>query len=172
MKLHIRNITKEDFMEYRCVARNSLGDSDGSITLYGKFWGQFSKCFGSLEYACYELFLMQRYLVRPPQQQPWWQQLVRRPLVWGDRGWEVGQIWRYCIGLDRSGGLVLLNFQLFFSLLWCTQIHLNRIVKRWTPSKETAATCYAINLKLFYKNFKKSYEKYIINQPTIAIHLQ
>merc|ERR1712192_126497 len=34
MKLHIRNITKEDFMEYRCVARNSLGDSDGSITLY------------------------------------------------------------------------------------------------------------------------------------------
>ena len=36
MKLHIRNITKEDFMEYRCVARNSLGDSDGSITLYGK----------------------------------------------------------------------------------------------------------------------------------------
>ena len=37
MKLHIRNITKEDFMEYRCVARNSLGDSDGSITLYGQF---------------------------------------------------------------------------------------------------------------------------------------
>ena len=36
MKLHIRNITKEDFMEYRCVARNSLGDSGGSITLYGK----------------------------------------------------------------------------------------------------------------------------------------
>ena len=36
MKLHIRNITKDDFMEYRCVARNSLGDSDGSITLYGQ----------------------------------------------------------------------------------------------------------------------------------------
>jgi len=34
MKLHIRNITKKDFMEYRCVAKNSLGHSDGSITLY------------------------------------------------------------------------------------------------------------------------------------------
>jgi len=34
MKLHIRNISASDFMEYRCVARNSLGDSDGSITLY------------------------------------------------------------------------------------------------------------------------------------------
>merc|ERR1719250_588723 len=34
MKLHIRNITKWDFIEYRCVAKNSLGHSDGSITLY------------------------------------------------------------------------------------------------------------------------------------------
>jgi len=34
MKLHIRNATKRDFMEYRCVAKNSLGHSDGSITLY------------------------------------------------------------------------------------------------------------------------------------------
>jgi len=34
MKLHIRNVTKRDFMEYRCVAKNSLGHSDGSITLY------------------------------------------------------------------------------------------------------------------------------------------
>ena len=35
MKLRIRNVTKEDFMEYKCVAKNSLGGSDGSITLYG-----------------------------------------------------------------------------------------------------------------------------------------
>merc|ERR1712013_945792 len=34
MKLHIKNITKRDFIEYRCVAKNSLGHSDGSITLY------------------------------------------------------------------------------------------------------------------------------------------
>jgi len=34
MKLHIRNVSKADFMEYRCVAKNSLGHSDGSITLY------------------------------------------------------------------------------------------------------------------------------------------
>jgi hypothetical protein len=34
MTLHIRNVTKNDYMEYRCVAKNSLGTSDGSITLY------------------------------------------------------------------------------------------------------------------------------------------
>lgn len=36
MKLRIRNVTKEDFMQYKCVAKNSLGGSDGTITLYGK----------------------------------------------------------------------------------------------------------------------------------------
>ena len=36
MKLRIRNVQPEDFMEYRCVAKNSLGGSDGTITLYGK----------------------------------------------------------------------------------------------------------------------------------------
>ena len=35
MKLRIRNVQPEDFMEYRCVAKNSLGGSDGTITLYG-----------------------------------------------------------------------------------------------------------------------------------------
>jgi hypothetical protein len=35
MKLRIRNVTKEDFMQYKCVAKNSLGGSDGTITLYG-----------------------------------------------------------------------------------------------------------------------------------------
>ena len=37
MKLRIRNVQPEDFMEYRCVAKNSLGGSDGTITLYGKY---------------------------------------------------------------------------------------------------------------------------------------
>jgi len=35
MKLHIRNVTKNDIMDYRCVAKNSLGQSDGFITLNG-----------------------------------------------------------------------------------------------------------------------------------------
>ena len=35
MKLRIRNVTKRDFMDYKCVAKNSLGGSDGSINLYG-----------------------------------------------------------------------------------------------------------------------------------------
>ena len=37
MKLRIRNVEPQDFMEYRCVAKNSLGGSDGTITLYGRF---------------------------------------------------------------------------------------------------------------------------------------
>ena len=35
MKLHIRHIARADIAEYRCVAKNSLGHSDGSISLYG-----------------------------------------------------------------------------------------------------------------------------------------
>ena len=38
MKLRIRNVQQGDFMEYRCVAKNSLGGSDGTITLYGKWF--------------------------------------------------------------------------------------------------------------------------------------
>merc|ERR1719410_1520099 len=34
MKLHIRHIARADISEYRCVAKNSLGHSDGSISLY------------------------------------------------------------------------------------------------------------------------------------------
>merc|ERR1719266_2586525 len=34
MKLRIRNLDRNDFMQYKCVAKNALGYSDGSITLY------------------------------------------------------------------------------------------------------------------------------------------
>ena len=44
MKLRIRNVQKEDFMEYRCVAKNSLGGSDGTITLYGKLIAVTNQC--------------------------------------------------------------------------------------------------------------------------------
>ena len=36
MQLRIRNVGKIDFMQYKCIAKNALGYSDGSITLYGK----------------------------------------------------------------------------------------------------------------------------------------
>ena len=38
MQLRIRNVGKIDFMQYKCIAKNALGYSDGSITLYGKIW--------------------------------------------------------------------------------------------------------------------------------------
>ena len=35
MTLHIRNITRSHFGGYRCVVRNSLGETDGLIRVYG-----------------------------------------------------------------------------------------------------------------------------------------
>lgn len=35
MKLKIRNIGPNDFGSYRCVAKNSLGETDGMIKLDG-----------------------------------------------------------------------------------------------------------------------------------------
>ena len=35
MTLSIKNISREHFGGYRCVVRNSLGETDGLIRLYG-----------------------------------------------------------------------------------------------------------------------------------------
>lgn len=37
MKLTVRNIQAGDFGNYKCVSKNSLGETEGSIRLYGKF---------------------------------------------------------------------------------------------------------------------------------------
>jgi hypothetical protein len=34
MKLTIRSVSPTDFGSYKCVSKNSLGDTDGSIKLY------------------------------------------------------------------------------------------------------------------------------------------
>jgi hypothetical protein len=36
MRLTIQNLEKTDLTTYRCVAKNSLGSTEGSIQLYGK----------------------------------------------------------------------------------------------------------------------------------------
>ena len=36
LKLHIRNIQKEDYGQYKCLSKNSHGDNEGTIMLYGK----------------------------------------------------------------------------------------------------------------------------------------
>lgn len=36
MMLKIRKVTKTDFGSYKCVAKNSLGETDGVIKLEGK----------------------------------------------------------------------------------------------------------------------------------------
>ncbi|ODN02458.1 Neurotrimin, partial [Orchesella cincta] len=35
MRLKIRNLTNNDFGTFKCVAKNSLGETDGNIKLYG-----------------------------------------------------------------------------------------------------------------------------------------
>lgn len=37
MKLRINSVTDSDYGKYKCVAKNSLGDSEGTIQLFGKF---------------------------------------------------------------------------------------------------------------------------------------
>lgn len=37
MQLTIRNLQSSDFGSYRCISKNSLGETEGSIRLYGEF---------------------------------------------------------------------------------------------------------------------------------------
>lgn len=37
MKLVIHSVGPSDYGSYKCVSRNSLGDTDGTIKLYSKF---------------------------------------------------------------------------------------------------------------------------------------
>lgn len=37
MRLTINSVTAQDYGNYRCVSKNSLGDSEGTIQLFGKF---------------------------------------------------------------------------------------------------------------------------------------
>lgn len=58
MKLKIRNITLQDFGSYRCVAKNSLGETDGYIKLDGN--PQFSNyiILMSLLHICFINFIL------------------------------------------------------------------------------------------------------------------
>ena len=37
LKLHIQNISKGDFGQYKCLSKNSHGDNEGTIMLYGNY---------------------------------------------------------------------------------------------------------------------------------------
>lgn len=38
MKLTIRAVVAADYGSYKCVSKNSLGETDGTIKLYRKYW--------------------------------------------------------------------------------------------------------------------------------------
>lgn len=44
MKLTIMSVTAEDYGTYKCLSRNALGDTDGTIKVYRKSCDVF-KCF-------------------------------------------------------------------------------------------------------------------------------
>lgn len=64
MKLKIRNITQQDFGSYRCVAKNSLGETDGYIKLDGNL----SSLFTSQESYGFSLNFL--FFLRLPQKFP------------------------------------------------------------------------------------------------------
>lgn len=37
MKLTIKSVTAEDYGTYKCLSRNALGDTDGTIKIYRKY---------------------------------------------------------------------------------------------------------------------------------------
>lgn len=47
MKLTVRNLQNGDFGNYRCISKNSLGETEGSIRLYGKNTLTYIKTYGS-----------------------------------------------------------------------------------------------------------------------------
>ena len=42
MRLTIKNLKEKDFGSYRCISKNSLGETEGSIRLYGKLMKGYS----------------------------------------------------------------------------------------------------------------------------------
>ena len=42
--LHISGLTKNDFSQYVCVAKNTIGKSEEMIKIYGKFASQILSC--------------------------------------------------------------------------------------------------------------------------------
>lgn len=48
MRITIKNVNSTDFGSYRCVAKNSLGETDGTIKLYGMDFLSPMRIFSSL----------------------------------------------------------------------------------------------------------------------------
>lgn len=51
MVLHIKRLQTSDFGGYKCISKNSIGDTEGTIRLYGKACYTFSKIFINLGIA-------------------------------------------------------------------------------------------------------------------------
>lgn len=61
MKLTVRNLQVHDFGNYRCISKNSLGETEGSIRLYGR-WKLFSHLFplvlvSYVSYFCFQVYI-------------------------------------------------------------------------------------------------------------------
>jgi len=51
MKLTIKTVGPDDFGSYKCVSKNSLGDTDGKIKIEREYQ-EWASCFGHLNVMC------------------------------------------------------------------------------------------------------------------------
>jgi hypothetical protein len=69
MKLDIIDVGEDDITSYRCVAKNSLGETDGKIRLYGEDFKTFHVIIVSLQ----RLKIKVKPRDRSQQKSPPWQ---------------------------------------------------------------------------------------------------
>ena len=65
MKLTIKSIEMRDFGSYKCLAKNSLGDTDGSIKLYRKYFEKFIVLRKKVEAHYFKLYFLHPQLLLP-----------------------------------------------------------------------------------------------------------
>lgn len=67
MRLTILNLDEKDFGSYKCVSKNFIGEKEGLIRLYGKFW---IKTIYDWNLPLSELFFFSIIEITPPSQPP------------------------------------------------------------------------------------------------------
>lgn len=66
MKLTVRNLQGGDFGNYRCISKNSLGETEGSIRLYGKRLPDWNKVADWRLVSAHHAYFLFKFLILGP----------------------------------------------------------------------------------------------------------